>query len=342
MPNNLLILRADASEAIGSGHVMRLIALAQGARRLGCDAHFVIGGEPEACSEKVAQAGFTSTPAQRALGSEGDVTMLLNLSAQSNARAIVVDSYDATTEYLSALAMAHRTVVIDDLAEQYLPAHVVINPNYGAEALRYSVPASTRVLAGSDYALLRAEFLERREPAASGATVAARLVLTFGGSDPVDAGARVISALGMIKPSASMRIIVGAGFRGGEKLSAAIDASGLEIEVVRDPADMAGALAWGDVAITAAGGTLWELSYLRLAVAAFSVAANQDVTAKSLATRAMIFGGQRLSDLTDYELSRVLEEFLNDADTRSAYARRYHSLIDGRGAERAVEAILCR
>lgn len=341
MLSKLLILRADASEAIGSGHVMRLIALAQGAKRLGCDAHFVIGGEPEVCTEKVTQAGFTATATTMPLGSAEDALLLSELSAQGHARAVVVDGYGATTEYLSTLATAHRTVVIDDLADHHIPAHVVINPNYGAEALRYSVPAGTKVLAGSDYALLRAEFLEWRESPTSQQNADTRLVLTFGGSDPVDAGARVISVLGAIRPAnVRIRIVVGAGFRGGDKLAAAIVGSGLEIEVVRNPVDMAGALAWGDVAVTAAGGTLWELSHLKLAVAAFSIAANQDVTAQSLAKRAMIFGGQRLSDLTDDELSGVLEEFLTDADTRGAYARRYHTLIDGRGAERAIEAIL--
>ena len=333
-----LILRANASEEIGAGHVMRLIALAQGARREGCSSHFVLGGDPGFCAAKVAEAGFAASPSYEAIGSKADLAHLKGVAQANAAAAVVVDGYDFDTSYIGALAESWRTVVIDDLAEGHIPAQIIVNPNYGAEGLRYDVARGTRVLAGSDYALLRSEFVDAPRPQYSAAPL--RLILTFGGSDPVNATTRVVRSLGAVKTTAEIRIIVGAGFCAREELTAAISSSAHTMEVLCDPVNMAECLSWGNLAITAAGGTLWELSYLRLAVAAFSIVSNQDETARTLAERSMIFGGQRLRDLSDVELSSALEEFLNDADTRTAYAARYHKLIDGRGAQRVMAEIL--
>tara|TARA_R110002096_G_scaffold434832_1_gene658109 strand:+ start:114514 stop:115533 length:1020 start_codon:yes stop_codon:yes gene_type:complete len=333
-----LLLRANASEEIGAGHVMRLIALAQGARREGCDVHFVLGGDASVCAAKVADAGFGASASVGPFGSTADLESLQALAVAKRATAVVVDGYDFKAPYLAKLAESRTTAVIDDLAEEHIPAHVIVNPNYGAERLAYSVGRETRVLAGSDYALLRSEFVNVPRPTRSASEP--RLVVTFGGSDPVNASTRIIKVLSSLQLAFPVRVIVGSGFRGGKELGAAIESSGLHIEVVRDPSDMAACLAWGNLAISAAGGTLWELSYLRLAVAAFSIVDNQDETARSLAERSMIFGGQRLSSLGDRELALVLEEFLFDADRRRACADRYHQLIDGRGAERVMAEIL--
>jgi UDP-2,4-diacetamido-2,4,6-trideoxy-beta-L-altropyranose hydrolase len=333
-----LILRANASEEIGAGHVMRLIALAQGARREGCSSHFVLGGDPGFCAAKVADAGFAASPSYEAIGSTADLEHLKSVAQANEAAAVVVDGYDFDTTYIGALAESCRTVVVDDLAEGHIPAHIVVNPNYGAEDLLYDVARGARVLAGSDYALLRSEFVDTRRPQYAASPL--RLILTFGGSDPVNATTRVVRSLGAVQTTAEIRIVVGAGFRAREELSAAISSSVHPMEVLCDPANMAECLSWGNLAITAAGGTLWELSYLRLAVAAFSIVPNQDETARSLADRSMIFGGQRLQDLSDVELASILEKFLTDADTRNTYAARYHKLIDGRGAQRVMAEVL--
>ncbi len=336
---NLLILRADASESIGSGHVMRLIALAQGAARSDSSVLFVLGGEPGTCAEAVANAGFPHVLAQNALGSSADSEFLLRLSRERGAHATVVDGYTADRDYIATLSETTRCVVIDDLADRSLPAHIIVNPNYGADALSYTGAAHTRVLAGSDYALLRAEFVEH-QPTTVRETTPLRLLLTFGGSDPVNAGARVVESLGRLGCSARIRVIVGGNYQGESALRRVIDGSGLDVDVVRNPPNMAKALSWGQLVITAAGGTLWELAFLERPVAAFSIVDNQDATAASLAERDMVFGGQRLGDLSDLELASVLEKFLVDADKRSAYARRFHTLIDGRGADRVIEAVI--
>ncbi len=334
-----LILRANASEEIGAGHVMRLIALAQGARREGCEAHFVLGGDPDFCAPKVVDAGFSITACGEPAGSASDSKAMQRIAHDRDAIAVVVDGYDFKAPYVASLAKSWRTVVIDDLANGHIPAHLVVNPNYGAEHLAYSVPTGTRVLAGSNFALLRSEFVGSPRPTRSVAEKP-RLVLTFGGSDPVNATTRMVRVLGTLQDPPPIRIIIGAGFREAGELSACIEASGLLVEVVRDPSDMAACLSWGNLAISAAGGTLWELSYLRLAVATFSIVDNQEETARSLAERRMVFGGQRLEGLSDSELAVVLEKFLHDADTRDAYAARYHTLIDGLGAQRVVGEIL--
>ncbi len=333
-----LILRANASEDIGSGHVVRLIALAQAARTKGQEALFLVGGHPEAACAQVRAAGFEATPSFSAIGGDADLAALLAFVDTHKPCAVVVDGYGFGERYLARVAEQSPTAVLDDMADRHLDVQVVVNPNYGAEKLVYSTGVSTRVLAGSQFALLRAEFVShgRMSPVADAPP---KLVLTFGASDPTNASTRLVTALTRCNAELDIRIVVGDSFGARPELENAVDRSHLRIEVIENPDSMAQCLAWGNMAITAAGGTLWELSFLGLAVAAFSVVDNQDATARSLSERRMVLGGQRLQKLSDWELDRVLEEFLGNADRRSEYASRFCPLIDGLGAERVLTEI---
>ncbi len=338
MPMRRLILRANASEDIGAGHVMRLIALADAARAKGLKAVFLVGGNPEAACARVRASGYEAIPIHAAIGGKADLATLLAFADSKKPCVVVIDGYDFGEGYLASVAKQVPTVVLDDMADRHLDVQVVVNPNYGSEQLAYSTGASTRVLAGSDFALLRAEFVVhgRTTPVSDAPP---KLVLTFGASDPTNAGARLVTALARCSAELGIRIIVGESFEARAQLDRAIARSHLPIGVIENPASMAQCLSWGTMAITAAGGTLWELSFLGLAVAAFSVVDNQDATARSLAERSMVFGGQRLQELSDSDLDRVLEEFLGNADRRREYASRFGPLIDGLGAERVLEEI---
>ena len=62
MPQGTLILRADASVAKGTGHVMRCLALAQAWQDEGGKCIFAMAEAAEALKQRLLRRGVTSSP----------------------------------------------------------------------------------------------------------------------------------------------------------------------------------------------------------------------------------------------------------------------------------------
>ena len=67
-----LLIRADASASIGTGHVMRCLALAQAWRHTGGDALFACAEMPPALRARVAAEGFDVQGLQAEPGTSAD------------------------------------------------------------------------------------------------------------------------------------------------------------------------------------------------------------------------------------------------------------------------------
>jgi spore coat polysaccharide biosynthesis predicted glycosyltransferase SpsG len=69
MPSTLLI-RADASVSIGTGHIMRMIALGQAWQAQGGEVHFLCAEITSALEERLASEGFQLSRISAVLGSK--------------------------------------------------------------------------------------------------------------------------------------------------------------------------------------------------------------------------------------------------------------------------------
>ena len=141
----------------------------------------------------------SSTGLRKIPGSLEDANCTGRLSHETGARWVVVDGYQFSPKYLRRLKELGCAVLsIDDCgyAGPYC-ADVVLNQNAYADKSFYpESEASTRLLLGLRYLLLRREFRERaghRERAT--APRAAKLLVTLGGSDPDNAARTVLEFL---------------------------------------------------------------------------------------------------------------------------------------------------
>ncbi|MCP4445966.1 MAG: UDP-2,4-diacetamido-2,4,6-trideoxy-beta-L-altropyranose hydrolase [Myxococcales bacterium] len=335
-----LILRANASVAIGAGHVMRLLALAEGMRERGADSLFLLGGQPEFLGAALRSRGFAYEVLSETIDSEADLLETSELARQHEAMAIVVDGYDFTSSYLEALNRLHPTVVMDDLADRELLVDIIVNGDMGAEKLKYRCAGSTELLLGTDFTFLRSEFLRQGRASVGEQSAGKKLVITFGGSDPGDGTARILSALTKQAPL-DARVVLGSGFHRAREIQPLIGAlvqGGHLVETVCNPPNMAQCLAWADSAVSAAGGTLWELSYLGIPTAAFAVADNQVPVVHRLRDEGMVFGGVRLCDCPEAQLDAALSDLIGAPDLRGRRTARYRTLIDGLGVGRVLDA----
>jgi RimJ/RimL family protein N-acetyltransferase len=108
------------------------------------------------------------------------------------------------------------------------------------------------------------------------------------------------------------------------------------VEVTASVADMARALEWADVAVTGAGGTVWEALYLGVPALLVVIAEDQRGNATELDRRGI---ARLLGDGVSLDEARVAEEIaslLADRPRREAMSVQGRALVDGRGAARIV------
>jgi UDP-2,4-diacetamido-2,4,6-trideoxy-beta-L-altropyranose hydrolase len=325
---------------MGTGHVMRCLALAQGWQDAGGRAAFVQAESASTLEERIRSFRMEVIPLTAQPGSEQDARQTADLACQVGASWIVLDGYHFDANYQRLLVdTGQRVLTIDDHghAESY-PANVVLNQNLHACATLYPCKGpQTRLLLGTRYVLLRREFSGWRGRPEVAREAARRVLVTLGGSDPENVTLRVIGALEEVTvPNLEVAVVAGAANPHLPALRRAIDASTRRVELLLDVADMPALMAAADVALAAAGTTSWELAFMGVPSILLVLADNQAAGADGLARAgaALSLGPAAGLDLRD--LVGALEALLRNREHRRAMADRARSLVDGRGTERVV------
>lgn len=311
-----LWLRADGSEGLGFGHIMRCLALAEGAPKQGLYPQFVVSSHPIA--ERMPERfGFDVIQL-----SHRDNHAWLDSVAPDDL--VVFDDYHfESADFEQVAQVGGITIAIDDMGH-YRPADIIVNPNRLARE-QDAGPREPCLLLGPRYALIRSEFLGYRRLRG---TAARTLLLTLGGTDARDLTGKVAALLSVRRAFKRLLIVMGPG---APKHHLADDPA---VEIVRDPQPVSAVFARADAAISAAGTTTWELLALGLPTAVVSVATNQYPVMQAAAE-----AGASIPLGTPAHLDTTLPAALAQlarVDVRRELSRRALMLVDGHGAERVL------
>ncbi|MGH9512486.1 MAG: UDP-2,4-diacetamido-2,4,6-trideoxy-beta-L-altropyranose hydrolase [Terriglobales bacterium] len=343
MAANTFIIRADASVEMGTGHVMRCLALAEAWQDRGGNVIFAMAQSTGALraylsSEHVEVANLAVTP-----GSEQDAIQLTQLACERAAKWVVVDGYQFNSAYQRALKQTSLKVLwVDDTGESGpYTADVVLNQNISAhEEMYMDRDSNISLLLGTRYVMLRREFKPWRDWTRQGPGEGLKILVTMGGSDVRNVTEKVIRALGTVKISCKSKVVVGGSNPHGEALKRAVGRSSAGIELLQDPQNMAELMAWADAAITAAGSTCWEICLLGLPAILIDLAPNQLPIARELNRRRCAVHLGSAEEVTEDGIAAKLEWLLSSPETRRTFSRNARELVDGRGAERVLSAIM--
>ena len=335
-----LFVRADASERIGTGHVMRCLALAQEFQRTAGRVLFVQAETTSAIERRLRAEGFEIASLDAKPGSPEDARVAVRLARERDANWIVADGYHFGAEYQRHLKGNDLgLLLIDDYghAEHYW-ADYVLNQNLSADPIRYkNREPYTRLLLGTKYVLLRQEFERWRNWEREIPTVARKVLVTLGGADPDNATSKIVEALLRIRDEQlECVVVIGGSNPHLEKLKAAIRHLPSAIRLVVDATDMPGLMAWADVAIAAGGTTSWELAFMGLPSIVIVLAGNQAEIAASLERESVSVNlGASKNNTTD-RIANALHSLLNDLDRRQRMSRNGCKLVDGLGVVRVT------
>jgi len=339
-PSGELIIRADASPQIGTGHVMRCLALAQAWQDAGGTALFAAASMPPALAERLQQEGLSVASLEVQPGSAEDAQQIAALAQEVSATWVVVDGYSFGAAYQHTIKGAGlQLLFVDDCghAEHYW-ADIVLNQNLHAdESLYRDREDYTRLLLGTRYALLRREFWPWRGWRREIPEVARKVLVTLGGSDPDNQTLKVIQALQEVAIDGfEAAVVVGPVNPHFEELESAADHLPVAIRLVRNVSDMPELMAWADMAVSASGSTCWELALLCTPSLLLVLADNQEPIAKKLAGLGAAVNLGRPGFLSPKDIALALVELATAHGERAAMARCEQELVDGDGAARVV------
>jgi UDP-2,4-diacetamido-2,4,6-trideoxy-beta-L-altropyranose hydrolase len=337
-----LLVRADASVAIGTGHVMRCIALAQAWQDAGGRAVFAMAELTAAVRGRIAAESCEIAEISASLGTAEDAVQTIDLARQETCEWVVVDGYQFGADYQHALKSAgFKVIVLDDYGHtQHYWADLVLNQNVSAsESLYESRDEKTQLLLGPRYCLLRREFSKWRDWRREVAPIGHRVLVTMGGSDPTNITSRVLEALGLVRINELETIVVVGGSNPHADSIQLADRGAKNINLRRNVTNMAELMAWADVAVSSAGTTCWELCLLALPSLLIDVAENQSALARELGRLRCAIHLGTPDELSAEQIAGQVEKLLGSEEMRRALSIRCRELVDGLGAQRVVSAM---
>ena len=334
-----LIIRADANAQIGTGHLMRCLALAQAWQDVGGEVIFVTACRNEGLLGRLREEGFEVHLLSSSHPDPGDWEVTKNVLAGHPDAWVVLDGYHFDETYQKRIKDAgNHLLVIDDMAHlKHYYADIVLNQNLHAEDLHYSCEPYTKPLLGTKYVLLRREFLARRDWKREIPKMARRGLVTLGGSDPGNYTLKVIQALQKVDISGlEATVVIGASNPHADVLKKAMEQSRIPIRLIHNAKNMPELMAWADVAISGSGSTCWELAFMGVPIISLVLTENQRGVAKALSEAGVALNMGWFEQVTDSQVAKVLIDVLNSYDRRRKMNLAARALVDGEGAARVV------
>jgi UDP-2,4-diacetamido-2,4,6-trideoxy-beta-L-altropyranose hydrolase len=341
-----LLIRADASVAVGTGHVMRCLALAQAWQDAGGCATFAMAESTPAIKDRLGNEGVRLVEIEGSPGGGAELEQTIALARNCGATWVVADGYEFDAGYQRALKDAGlKVLLLDDNGRGgSYAADVVVNQNIHAhENLYKDRTPHTKLVLGTKYALLRREFASLHGEQREIPSVARSILVALGGSDPDNVTLRVLQAMDqVVVPDLQISVVVG----GSNPHLAAIAESAAKARhrcsILENVANMGEVIVWADLAISAAGSVCWEYCALGLPAVVVAVAENQVSAAEALhasGAARLIPGGARFAVV---EMAELITRLVNSIEERRSLSQVARTLVDGGGASRVVSILLSR
>ncbi len=337
-----LIIRVDANKQIGAGHLMRCLALGQAWRDNDGHVTFLTAFYTSRFLARLRDQGFTipRLPQTYPDPREWEVTQR-TLASHPNAW-VVVDGYHFDTAYQQRIRDAgHPLLVIDDTAHlrQYV-ADLLLNQNIHAESLSYRCEPDCRMLLGTEYAMLRREFLQWKSMKREIPDVARRVLVTLGDADVHNVMLLVLEAMQRLEiHGLETNFVMGAGVTHRNELQQAVRRSAHPVHLLHDTDEMPRLMARADLALSGGGSTCWELAFMQLPSLVLVLADNQKEAMAALDAQGSI-RNLGWHDKVDAEtLAKRVTDLAQDSEGRADMSGKGRGLVDGMGGMRVVRAM---
>lgn len=333
----MIFIRADANEKIGTGHVMRCLSIAKAFVDEGEEVVFVTANDK--ASEWIRDF---QTICLNSNWSEMDSEMdnLLCIIEERKPSLLLVDSYCVTKKYFDVLSKEIPIAYMDDMNKECWNIRFLINYNIFADDLDYSAYESMgcKCLLMPKYTPLRKEFINM--PKHEIKKEVTDILVSAGGADPENVTEQIMEEVCVHWEKIKFHFVIGAFNPRMDELKKRIKKN---IIFHVNETHMSGLMRKCDMAVSAAGSTLYELCACGTPTVAYTLADNQQMAAEKFAREGvMLYAGDcRNNEKFVTSLMEGMERLIRSQEIREKASDMMQSLLDGNGAKRIARELLC-
>ncbi len=347
-----LLIRADAGPTVGTGHVMRTLALGQSWARNGGQVTFVCGDLPRGLVKRIENENFDVYQIQNGNCDGADAKDTSEIASVVQPGWIVLDGYRFDDTYQQSVRAGSRArlLVVDDYGHaSHSHADLILNQNVYASSSQYANSSRAKVLAGPQFVLLRNEFDRDAAAAMKSKKIVAearRILVTFGGADPDNWTLKTLQILSDLnRKKLIVDCVAGACYTHFAELQMFKKSANMSLRIHRNIDRMSQLMERVDLAITAGGSTCYELARCGVPSIVASIAANQIPIARTLHDAGVMVSidenGSRKEPckLNGTRLKQAIRKLINDPDQRRSMSQDGRRLVDGKGATRIIRTM---
>jgi len=339
-----ILFRTDASVNIGTGHVMRCLALADELRQKDADISFICREEPGNLTSYIENRGYKvhQLPGEIDIETDRKLTKEILSKYESKSDWLIIDHYDIDISYESSLRdHVKKIMVIDDLANREHDCDLLLDQNYSKNENRYNglVPENCIQLLGPEYAILRSQFQKARANLRERDGGVNRILVFMGGVDSKDITSKVLRAINiLVRSDIAIDVVIGNLNPHHDEIK--ILASKIPNTICHhNVEDLAKLMSSADICIGAGGTTTWERCCVGLPTITIVLAGNQKDISESLDKEGAIINLGWYQNVKENDIAECINELINDPKKIQSMADKSRNLVDGEGVSRVVDTI---
>lgn len=360
-----VFFRADANRFIGMGHIMRCMSIADAFFSMGYTITFVLADNT--VERLINDRGFNSIVIQSRYNDMESEMSFWESHVIRSIDVIIIDSYFVTSRYLQCLknitGIKGKVVYLDDVAAFPYPVDILVNYNvYGTDIDYESLYINSamnipQLICGVTYVPLRSMFCDL--PKKTQKEHIENILVSTGGSDELHVAISLIRELlaekyGQ-KGKRQYHFLLGAMNCDKDEINLMVSNSE-QIIIHEDIDDMKKLISSMDLAVSAAGSTLYEICACGVPLVTYSLADNQILGADAFERMGLAINVGDLRDPKTVNPHEVLsgelrvdavgkiiesvERLSYEYEKRVYIGKRMQEIVDGLGAGRLANKIL--
>lgn len=334
-----IAFRLEANEYVGLGHLYRCLTLANELTKLGWTPTFFISEVSRGSLGRI-QAHNIQCVVVPELDQVGDAHWMKGWMDQDEVgfQYVVVDHYGLDKTWEALIDSDERTLmVMDDLANRHHQCDFLVDMSLDRSGLDYEkwIVKHTKLLLGTEYCLLRPEFLQNQKMAKAlrrQTQMMKSVLVSFGATDPRNLTSKTLDALEDLEFNGDIHVLTTSQ---NPYLETLLYREGGNVQVHVDIKNVADILIEVDVCVGALGGSTWERACLGLPSLCVQVAENQALNAHSLAATGCV------NVVEEGALLEALRTMLNE-DFMPAWhgmSESAFNICDGMGVHRILHQV---
>lgn len=334
-------IRVDANTDIAMGHLMRCMSIAIQLKNRNENVIFIVSEEYGI--DTLMEKGFKYICLHNDYNDkESEVADVEKVIRDYDIDLLLIDSYQVSKTYFTALKKAVKLCYIDDMQLDKYDVDMIINYTFGTEEQEYKDLGynNERLLLGSRYIPLRPEFSEGKIDINDKAEC---IFITTGGSDSYDMVCSILKGINDSRMSYIQKNIVVGKFYGNMDQLKRMAANDGKTNIYADVKDICTIMKESDIAVSAGGTTIAELLACGIPVICFSMADNQLSGTKKYSESGIVCYAGDVRDNRQSVVENIistLEELCMSKKKRKELIETSEQYIDGHGAERIAAEIM--